>query len=105
MPGQMGNVTRTMPLETLLAPLPSPLVTGDARVPISGLTIDSRRVRPGDLFVALAGEKTDGLRFVGDALARGAAVLSDRPRPVIAAPGSAPHAQRPGPRRASSTGP
>src|SRR5204863_7902097 len=47
-----------------------------------GIAIDSGRVEPGDLFVALHGEKTDGLRFVADALARGAAgVLSDRPRP------------------------
>ncbi len=35
--------------------------------------IDSREVRPGDLFWALPGEQTDGHRFVGDALARGAA--------------------------------
>src|SRR5262249_45374891 len=60
----------------------SPHVTGNARTPISGIAIDSRRVEPGDLFVALAGEKTDGMRFVADALARGAAAfLSDRPRP------------------------
>src|SRR5262249_5579482 len=52
------NVTRTVPLETLLSPVPSPHVTGNARTPISGIAIDSRRVEPGDLFVALAGEKT-----------------------------------------------
>jgi UDP-N-acetylmuramoyl-L-alanyl-D-glutamate--2,6-diaminopimelate ligase len=75
-------------------------VTGDARVPISGLTIDSRRVRPGDLFVALAGEKTDGLRFVARrARARRRAVLSDRPRPKASrAPGS----RRPTPARRSA---
>ena len=75
-------MTRTVPLETLLSPAMSPLVTGDARTAISGIAIDSRRVKPGDLFVALQGEKTDGMRFVADALARGAAaVLSERPRP------------------------
>lgn len=76
-------MNRTVPLETLLVPLPSPQVAGDARTAISGIAIDSRRVEPGDLFVALQGEKTDGMRFVADALARGAAaVLSDRPRPA-----------------------
>ncbi len=38
----------------------------------SGVSIDSRTGRPGDLFVALQGE-TDGHAFVADALARGAA--------------------------------
>ena len=34
--------------------------------------IDSRRAQPGDLFVALPGEHTDGHTFVADAIARGA---------------------------------
>ncbi len=38
----------------------------------TGVSIDSRTVRPGDLFVALQGD-TDGHAFVADALARGAA--------------------------------
>ena len=38
----------------------------------SGVTFDSRQIAPGDLFVALKGENTDGHRFVADALARGA---------------------------------
>jgi UDP-N-acetylmuramoyl-L-alanyl-D-glutamate--2,6-diaminopimelate ligase len=45
---------------------------------ISGVRIDSRQVKPGDLFLALAGAKDDGSRYAGDALARGAAaVLTD----------------------------
>jgi UDP-N-acetylmuramoyl-tripeptide--D-alanyl-D-alanine ligase len=36
------------------------------------VTIDSRDVRPGDLFVALRGERTDGHRYVADALKAGA---------------------------------
>ena len=35
--------------------------------------IDTREVRPGDLFVGLRGERTDGGRFAADALAAGAA--------------------------------
>ena len=43
--------------------------------PISGVAVDSRLVRPGNLFVALPGERTDGHRFVGAALAAGATAL------------------------------
>jgi len=39
---------------------------------VRGVTIDSRTVAPGDLFVALAGTHTDGHRFVEPALAAGA---------------------------------
>jgi len=43
-------------------------------------TCDSRRVQPGDLFVALAGSRHDGHDFIEEAVRRGcAAVLSDRP--------------------------
>ncbi len=38
-----------------------------------GVSIDSRSVKPGDLFIAIRGENSDGHRFVGDALAKGAA--------------------------------
>ncbi|MGZ8347222.1 MAG: UDP-N-acetylmuramoyl-tripeptide--D-alanyl-D-alanine ligase [Allosphingosinicella sp.] len=37
-----------------------------------GVTFDSREVQPGDLFIALRGEATDGHRFVAQALAKGA---------------------------------
>jgi len=43
--------------------------------PIRGGAVDSRRVRPGNLFVALAGERTDGHRFLAQAVAAGAAAL------------------------------
>jgi UDP-N-acetylmuramoyl-L-alanyl-D-glutamate--2,6-diaminopimelate ligase len=40
---------------------------------VSGIAVDSRQVRPGDLFVAQRGEQTDGIRFVPEARAKGAA--------------------------------
>ncbi len=47
---------------------------------VSGLAVDSRVVRPGDLFFALAGSKTDGARFIDAAIAAGAvAVAGDHP--------------------------
>jgi UDP-N-acetylmuramoyl-tripeptide--D-alanyl-D-alanine ligase len=39
---------------------------------VTGVAIDSRLVQPGNLFVALSGESTDGHLFVEDALRRGA---------------------------------
>ena len=37
---------------------------------VAGATFDSREVGPGDLFIALKGEATDGHRFVDQAFAR-----------------------------------
>ena len=49
------------------------LVAGDPATRWSGAAVDSRRVSGQELFFALPGERTDGHRFVADALARGAA--------------------------------
>jgi UDP-N-acetylmuramoyl-L-alanyl-D-glutamate--2,6-diaminopimelate ligase len=44
----------------------------------TGVQYDSRRVQPGDLFVAMRGESSDGNRFIDRAIAAGAtAVVSD----------------------------
>lgn len=48
---------------------------GDLNVMISGLTQDSRKVREGDLFIALRGFHQDGHMFVDDAIRRGAAAI------------------------------
>jgi UDP-N-acetylmuramoyl-L-alanyl-D-glutamate--2,6-diaminopimelate ligase len=66
-----------MRLSRLLAP---ELTVPDhgQQVEISGLTADSRDVRPGMLFAALPGSKADGRAFIDDAVARGAvAILVD----------------------------
>src|SRR5829696_1143927 len=44
-------------------------------IPCSGVTHDSRRVAPGAVFVALRGLKADGIAFVPQALASGAAAI------------------------------
>ncbi|WP_040301964.1 UDP-N-acetylmuramoyl-L-alanyl-D-glutamate--2,6-diaminopimelate ligase [Afipia clevelandensis] len=50
-----------------------------ADVAVTGLAVDSRAVKPGHVFFALAGVKTDGARFIDQAIAAGAvAVVSDR---------------------------
>jgi len=52
-----------------------------AALDIGGVTADSRAIKKGDLFVAIAGGKTDGLRFVGPAIAAGAAAILAERRP------------------------
>jgi UDP-N-acetylmuramoyl-tripeptide--D-alanyl-D-alanine ligase len=47
----------------------------ESRRPIRGAAVDSRLVVPGQLFVALAGERTDGHRFLAEATVSGAAAL------------------------------
>ncbi len=45
---------------------------------VSGIEYDSRRVKPGDVFVAMRGESSDGNRFTDQAIAAGAvAVVTD----------------------------
>ncbi|MCG8545775.1 MAG: UDP-N-acetylmuramoylalanyl-D-glutamyl-2,6-diaminopimelate--D-alanyl-D-alanine ligase [Alphaproteobacteria bacterium] len=54
-----------------------------------GVSIDSRSLQPGDLFVAIQGDNSDGHAYVPDALAKGAAaamVARDRPLDPKAGP-------------------
>lgn len=45
---------------------------------VTGVEIDSRRVKAGDLFVAIPGEKVDGHKFIPDVLNKGAYALSQQ---------------------------
>ena len=45
------------------------------RIEVLGVSSDSRNVRPGFVFVALAGSKADGARFIADAVAKGAVAV------------------------------
>ncbi|MDQ6671752.1 MAG: UDP-N-acetylmuramoyl-L-alanyl-D-glutamate--2,6-diaminopimelate ligase [Chloroflexota bacterium] len=51
------------------------LVHGDPAARVGGITQDTRRLQPGDLFVAIPGLQRDGLEFVGQALAAGATAI------------------------------
>ena len=42
---------------------------------VTGVEYDSRRVKPGDVFVAMKGESSDGNRFIDKAIAAGAAAI------------------------------
>ncbi len=67
-------------LDRLLAkagifPLPKLAAAWGGKTPIKGLSADSRRVRAGELFIAIPGLHTDGRAFIAEAVARGAAAV------------------------------
>ncbi|RJP24812.1 MAG: UDP-N-acetylmuramoyl-L-alanyl-D-glutamate--2,6-diaminopimelate ligase [Candidatus Abyssobacteria bacterium SURF_5] len=64
-----------MKLYSLLDELTEKTVTGGADIEITGITADSRKVQKGFLFVAIAGNKEDGHRYVEHALRQGAAAV------------------------------
>ena len=64
-----------MRLSQLLEGCGARLVRGSGAVEVTGLALDSRVCRSGYLFAALEGRSTHGGRFVGDALAGGAAAV------------------------------
>ena len=87
-------MSRALGLHALLRDVALPPAGFDPQV--TGLSADSRALRPGDAFVALAGATTHGLRHAAQAEAAGASVIlfeppapADAPRPphVVAVPG------------------
>ena len=55
--------------------------TGSGDWSVTGISIDSRTVEPGDLFIALKGPHTDGHKYVNQALSNGAAAALIDHRP------------------------
>ena len=53
---------------------------------ITGVELDSRRIVPGSLFLAVRGQTRHGLAFAGEALKRGAAAIAWEPTEDVAAP-------------------
>jgi UDP-N-acetylmuramoyl-L-alanyl-D-glutamate--2,6-diaminopimelate ligase len=67
-------------------------------VDVKGLAVDSRAVKPGDLFFAVTGSKTDGARFVDSAIQAGAVAVAGDHAP--SAGFRVPFVVTPNPRRA-----
>jgi len=73
----MKNMNQICSLKKILGELPfAYTASGDIDVDITGLTLDSRRVQPGDLFVAMQGGSVDGHDFIPKAIANGAAAIA-----------------------------
>jgi UDP-N-acetylmuramoyl-L-alanyl-D-glutamate--2,6-diaminopimelate ligase len=64
-----------VPTRTLLDALHDKTVLGAVPSAVTGLAYDSRKVMPGNLFVAVPGLREDGRRYVQDALERGATAV------------------------------
>lgn len=41
-------------------------------IEISGISLDSQKIRPGNMFVALSGKKFDGRNYINDVISKGA---------------------------------
>jgi len=70
-----------MTLRELAAHVPGAVVAGDASVPVTAVTHDSRKAGPGALFVAIRGTSIDGNRFVEAARKKGAAAVASEEAP------------------------
>ena len=62
-------------------PADAEVATLYADIEVGGVSADSRAIRPGDIFVAIEGGKTDGLNFVAPAIAAGAVAVVAHRRP------------------------
>lgn len=71
----MDISSRTRPLITVFKQLPYAVLTPVPEIEITGVVSDSRRVQPGNLFVAYTGESVDGHRYIPAAIQRGAAAI------------------------------
>jgi UDP-N-acetylmuramoyl-L-alanyl-D-glutamate--2,6-diaminopimelate ligase len=62
-------------LTSLFSAYPFPIHTPIPDTPITGLAIDSRKVQPGDIFIAMPGGSVDGHQYIPDAIEKGAAAI------------------------------
>ncbi|MBP5106554.1 Mur ligase domain-containing protein, partial [Pseudomonas protegens] len=61
---------KALQLSEVSAPLDARLIAGDAR--FSGVSIDSRAIQAGQLFIALTGPRFDGHDYLNEVAAKGA---------------------------------
>ncbi|MBE2252662.1 MAG: UDP-N-acetylmuramoyl-L-alanyl-D-glutamate--2,6-diaminopimelate ligase [Myxococcus sp.] len=73
--------------EVLAGVATEPVASAKAKIDVAGLSTDSRKVKAGDLFIAVPGSTTDGTQYARAAVEQGAvAVISEKPVPGLAAP-------------------
>ncbi len=77
--GDLVADTRAAPGEVILA-------HGDPAAQVTGVTQDTRRLQPGDLFVAIPGFERDGSEFIREAISRGAAAIAAEESPSLPVP-------------------
>jgi len=74
------DTNNSVKLATIFEQFPLKVLAGDpGNIKVTGIALDNRKIRPGDLFVAMKGGSADGHDFILDAIRRGAAaVVGDR---------------------------
>jgi len=77
---------RTMAARELLAALEERRLVGTPPAEVSGVSADSRRVEPGQCFVAVPGFRQDARRFVREAVERGAVLVVTEGEPLAGVP-------------------
>jgi UDP-N-acetylmuramoyl-L-alanyl-D-glutamate--2,6-diaminopimelate ligase len=100
---QLGPAGMSRPLADVVSPLgissltarsPADVISLSVAIPsdviINDLTLDSRAVAPGSLFLALKGRTHHGLKFAGQAVAQGARAVLYEASPEVAAPNFGP---------------
>ena len=75
-----------MKLSQLLQGVEVLTLNADPNMEITGMAFDSRKVKPGDLFMAVSGFATDGNRFIPGAMEKGVAVVVTAKTPEQAVP-------------------
>jgi UDP-N-acetylmuramoyl-L-alanyl-D-glutamate--2,6-diaminopimelate ligase len=80
---QAGTARASVRLVKLLRGIETRAAVANGDLEISEIAYDSREVKPGTLFVAIRGQKTDGNKYVADGIGRGAiAVISEETKPA-----------------------
>lgn len=64
-----------MKLSALFAEIPTTKIVGDMDKEITGICYDSRKAEPGCMFVCIVGYETDGHKYIGAALEKGAVAI------------------------------
>ena len=72
-----------MKLNEVLSKVKSADIIGDGNVDITGVNIDSRRIQPGHLFVAVRGTQVDGHSFIPKAIEQGAVAVLCEDVPAV----------------------
>ena len=83
-----------------ILPSDAEIETPIADLDVGGVSADSRAIKPGDIFVAIEGGKTDGLNFIGPAIAAGAVAVVAQRRLDAPMPGGVAFVRAGNPRRA-----
>ena len=60
-----------MKLEKLIERLSITEIIGDSNMEVAGVEMDSRKIKSGDLFVAINGTVVDGHKFIASAIEQG----------------------------------